>query len=131
MVNCGEVLFQCEISRPVYNSEEFRVYAAIVDKEKFPDIKHTKYGTVSIFGYIHELGKGILYEVIASEETNKNGIGYRVKNIRRNRPESSYDMQLFLAEILTPRQAYNLYDAYPDIRLLAKPSPQTQRIMVN
>ena len=54
-----EVLFKGRIIRPIYESEDYRVYAVEVDKTIYPDIKLTKYGRAVISGVIHELGYGI------------------------------------------------------------------------
>ncbi len=110
-----EVLFKGRIIRPIYESEDYRVYAVEVDKTIYPDIKLTKYGSAVISGEIHELGNGIEYEIKAVEQLTKNGWGYKVLNIRRNKPQSANDMYIFLQEILTINQAQTLYDAYPDI----------------
>ena len=110
-----EFQFKCRIVRCVFDSEDFKVYAADIDTEKYPNVKRTKYGTVSVCGEIHSLGLDQMYEVYAAEENGKNGYSYRVKNIKRDRPNSSLDMQIFLGEILTPKQAQTLWDVYPDI----------------
>ena len=77
-----EVLFKGRIVRPIYESEDYRVYAVDVNKNIYPDIKLTKYGNATISGEIHELGKGIEYEIKAVEQLTKNGWGYKVINIR-------------------------------------------------
>lgn len=110
-----EVLFKGRIVRSIYESEDYRVYAVDVNKDIYPDIKLTKYGNATISGEIHELGKEIEYEIKAVEQLTKNGWGYKVINIRRNKPQSVDDMYVFLQEILTLNQAQTLYDVYPDI----------------
>ena len=110
-----EVTFKGRIVRQTYNGGDYKIYALDVDKEKFPDIKHTKYSTVTIRGEIHDLGVGIEYEIKAIEENTKYGYGYKVLNIRRNKPNSASDMYIFLSEILTIQQAQTLYEVYPDI----------------
>ncbi len=115
MVESIEQVFKCTVARKIYSAEGFRVYAVEVDRDKYPKIKQTKYGTVSICGDIHELGIGVKYEAYATEENGKNGYSYRIRNIKREKPTTSNDMELFLLEILTHRQAQSLYAAYPDI----------------
>jgi exodeoxyribonuclease V alpha subunit len=110
-----EFEFQCRVVRCIYDTEDYRVYAVDVDKDKYNFIKFTKYGTAVISGNLHQLGEGILYSVKATEEITKNGYGYKVNNIKRDRPNTSLDMQLFLQEILTPMQADTLFKVYPDI----------------
>jgi exodeoxyribonuclease V alpha subunit len=107
--------FEGCIVRCVYDTEQYKAYAIDVDKEKYPFVKNTKYGNAIVSGNLHSLGEGINYKVEAVEELTKNGYGYKVVNIKRDRPNSLLDMQKFLAEILTPIQAKVLYDAYPDI----------------
>lgn len=110
-----EVKFKGRIVRCIYDTESYKAYAIDVDRNKYPEIKFTRYGNACINGDLHSLGEGIEYEVEAIEENGKNGYGYKVKNIKRNKPNSELDMQLFLSEILTPQQASTLYNAYPDI----------------
>ncbi len=113
--NEKEVLFKGKIVRPVFESEDYRVYAVDVDKNIYPDIKLTKYGNATIYGEIHELGREIEYEIKAVEQLTKNGWGYKILNIKRNKPTSIDDMYAFLQEILTFNQAKTLYEVYPDI----------------
>lgn len=113
--NNKEVLFKGRVVRSVYESEDYRVYAVDVDKDIYPDIKLTKYGNCTISGEIHGLGVGVEYEIKAIEQLTKNGWGYKVVNIKRNKPQTSSDMYLFLQEILTLKQAQTLYEVYPDI----------------
>ena len=91
------------------------MYAVDVDKSIYPDIKLTKYGNATIYGEIHELGREIEYEIKAVEQLTKNGWGYKILNIKRNKPTSIDDMYAFLQKILTFNQAKTLYEVYPDI----------------
>ena len=93
--NEKEVLFKGKIVRPVFESEDYRVYAVDVDKSIYPDIKLTKYGNATIYGEIHELGREIEYEIKAVEQLTKNGWGYKILNIKRNKPTSIDDMYAF------------------------------------
>ena len=90
--NNNEVKFKCIVEKCAYNSPNYKVYAVSVDKEKYPNIKHTKYSDVSINGDIHELGLQQSYEVTAVEQHTKYGYGYKVKNIRKDKPLSENDM---------------------------------------
>lgn len=110
-----EVTFRGRIVRQTYDGGDYKIYAVDVEKENYPDIKFTKYGNATIRGEIHDLGVGIEYEIKAIEENTKYGYGYKVLNIRRNKPTSSSDMYIFLSEILTIQQAQTLYEVYPDI----------------
>lgn len=110
-----ECKFSGRISRCIFNSESFKVYAVDVNASKYPDIKKNKYGNVSITGELPDLTIGIEYEIGGIETDSKNGVGYKVLNIKRDTPTTPEDMYLFLCEILTPNQANVLYDNYPDI----------------
>ena len=110
-----EYKFSCRVVRCTYDTPDFRIYAVNVDKNKYPDIKHNKYGNVTLLGDLHELTIGVDYEVISVEQTSKYGVNYKVLNIKRNIPTTQEDMLLFLQEILTPNQATTLWNVYPDI----------------
>lgn len=115
MVDEKVVEFKGRIVRQTYNGGDYKIYAVDVNRDLYPDIKFTKYGNATIRGEIHELGTGIEYEIKAIEENTKYGYGYKVLNIRRNKPQSATDMYVFLQEILTINQAETLYEVYPDI----------------
>nr|DAF74223.1 MAG TPA: ATP dependent DNA helicase [Bacteriophage sp.] len=110
-----EVKFKCSVVRKTYDGGDFKIYAVDVDKNKYPDIKLTKYGNVTLTGEIHELGVGSNYEVAAVEQLSKYGYGYKVTNIKRDRPTSAEETYIFLREILTENQADVLCEVYPDI----------------
>lgn len=114
-MNAKEVTFEGKVVNCIYNSESFKVYAVDVDKEKYPTIKLTKYGNATVSGNLHELGVGVKYNITAIEEKGKYGYGYKVVNIKRDKPSTTLDIKIFLSEILTHKQADILYDAYPDI----------------
>lgn len=108
--------FNCIIERCTYDSPDYKVYSAYVDKKQYPEIKHNeKYGNVTIFGNLHHLCETQSYEVTAVEELNKYGYGYKVVNIRMDQPKSEEDVYVFLQEILTFKQASELWKNYPDI----------------
>lgn len=108
--------FNCTIERCTYDSPDYKVYSAYVDKKQYPEIKHNeKYGNVTIFGNLHHLCETQSYEVTAVEELNKYGYGYKVVNIRMDQPKSEEDVYVFLQEILTFNQASELWKHYPDI----------------
>jgi exodeoxyribonuclease V alpha subunit len=111
----NEVVFKGTIIRNTYNSEDYKVYAIDVNRDKYPKIKFTKYGNAIISGEIHDLGIGQEYEIKAIEQHTKYGISYKVLNITREKPQSYSDMYIFLQEILTLQQAETLYNVYPSI----------------
>jgi len=110
-----EIKFIGTVVRCIYENDDFRIYALDVDKNIYPDIKFNKYKNVSVSGTLPKLSEGISYEVTAIEEQTKYGYGYKVENIRQNKLRDSYDMYLFLQEILTANQAEQLWQHYPDI----------------
>lgn len=110
-----EVKFKCYVVRKTYDGGEYKIYAVDVDKNKYPDIKFTKYGNVTLTGEMHELGVGSNYEVAAVEQLSKYGYGYKVTNIKRDRPTNAEETYVFLREILTENQADVLCKVYPDI----------------
>ena len=110
-----QVKFKCSVVRKTYDGGDFKIYAVDVDQNKYPDIKFTKYGNVTLTGELHELGVGSNYEVSAIEQLSKYGYGYKVTNIKRDRPTSVEETYVFLREILTENQANVLCNAYPDI----------------
>ena len=110
-----EVNFIGTVVRCIYQSDDYRIYALDVDKNKYPDIKRSKYNTVTACGELPELSDGLSYEIKAVEQQGKYGYSYKVSNIRQDVLRNSYDMYLFLQEILTPNQADQLWEHYPDI----------------
>lgn len=107
--------FKGTILKNIFKSDDFSVYAMNVDSFDFPDIKHNKYGNVSISGELYDLMYGVEYEIVAEQTTTKYGIGYKVINISRQKPTTIEDIKVFLEEILTPNQANTLIEHYPDI----------------
>lgn len=114
-MNEKEKKFMATIVRCVFDQPGFKVYAADVDKEKYPEIKRNKYKNVSLVGDLVGLNIDAEYEVTAIEQTSKFGTNYKVINIRRDAPLTPEGVQAFLCEILTERQAAELYNHYPDI----------------
>ena len=101
--------------RKVYDDEDYKIYGLDVSREEYPDIKRNKFKNVTLTGALPELSEGISYEITAIEEQTKYGYSYKVVNIRQNKLRDSYDMYLFLKEILTENQAIQLWEYYPDI----------------
>ena len=110
-----EVKFVGTMVRKIYDSEDFKIYAMDVDKATYPDIKFNKYKNTSITGELPELSEGMSYEITAVEQQTKYGYSYKVMNIRQDKLRNSYDMYLFLQEILTANQAEQLWQHYPNI----------------
>ena len=126
------ICFKGTVCKNLFTSENFKIYALKVDDEKYPDIKLSEqYGNCIIKGNLHELRIGINYEVTANLIKDKYGYSYNVLNIRRERPNTSLDVQIFLQELLTPKQAETLYNAYPNIvDLVINPEKNSPDIML-
>ncbi len=107
--------FQGIIDKCIYNTPDFKIYAVIVDKNKYPELKQSKYGNVSIIGELSDLVLGVEYEITAEEQINKYGTSYKVINLRRNVPTTAEETYIFLSEILTENQAKTLIENYPTI----------------
>ena len=111
----NEVKFVGTMVRKVYDDEDYKIYGLDVSREEYPDIKRNKFKNVTLTGALPELSEGISYEITAIEEQTKYGYSYKVVNIRQNKLRDSYDMYLFLKEILTENQTIQLWEYYPDI----------------
>ena len=111
----NEVKFVGTMVRKVYDGDDYKIYGLDVNREEYPDIKRNKFKNVTLTGALPELSEGISYEITAIEEQTKYGYSYKVVNIRQNKLRDSYDMYLFLKEILTENQAIQLWEYYPDI----------------
>lgn len=107
--------FKATAVKCVFNGDNFKVYGMEVNKAEYPLVKLNKFDNVSICGDIPILTTGVEYEITATEEQNKHGYTYRVKNIRRDIPKNGGDALTFLRKILTEGQADTLYSVYPDI----------------
>lgn len=99
----------------LYNSEDYKIYACTINGFTYPQIKASKYGTVTIKGDIQELNLDCEYIIKASEMKDKYGVSYQVVNIRSEKPVTLSNSRTFLQEILTYQQAETLLSIYPDI----------------
>lgn len=99
----------------LYNSEDYKIYACTINGFTYPQIKVSKYGTVTIKGDIQELNLDCEYIIKASEMKDKYGVSYQVVNIRSEKPVTLANSRTFLQEILTYQQAETLLSVYPDI----------------
>lgn len=99
----------------LYNSEDYKIYACTINGFTYPQIKVSKYGTVTIKGDIQELNLDCEYIIKASEMKDKYGVSYQVVNIRSEKPVTLSNSRTFLQEILTYQQAETLLSIYPDI----------------
>lgn len=109
------VEFVGRVVRQTYSSENYKMYAVDVDREKYPDIKFTIYGNAVIGGNLHSLTPESEYYIKAEEKNGKKGYKYEVLNIRKTDLRNEEDVYAFLQEILTFKQASTLYAKYPNI----------------
>ena len=94
------VSFSGEVIKEIWKSDAFKVYGVLVNTVKFPDIKQNNFGNVSISGDIQDLVIGATYDFVGVEQTTKNGIGYKLENVKRETPKGD-SILIFLKEILT------------------------------
>ena len=107
--------FKGVIDKCIYNTPDFKIYAVIVNKAEYPELKQNKYNNISIIGELSDLTIGVEYEITAEEQDNKYGTSYKVINIKRDLPTTTEGTYLFLSEILTENQAKVLVENYPTI----------------
>lgn len=112
--------FKGVIDKCIYNMPDFKIFAVIVDKAKYTELKQSRYGNISILGELPDLTVGVEYEITAEEQTNKYGTSYKVINLRRDLPITTEGTYLFLSEILTENQAKTLVENYPNIIQMVK-----------
>lgn len=110
-----QVEFVGRIVRLVFSSEDYKMYGVEIDRDKYPDIKLTIYGTATIAGNLHSLTPGAEYYIVATEKNGSKGYLYNVTNIRKTDLKSEGDVYTFLQEIITFNQASELYREYPNI----------------
>ena len=110
-----QVEFVGRVVRQTYSSENYKMYACDVDREKYPNIKFTLYGNAVIGGNLHSLTPGADYYIKAEEKSSSKGYKYEVQNIRKTDLKNENDVYIFLQEILTFNQASELYKHYPNI----------------
>ena len=109
------VEFIGRVIRQTYSSENYKMYAVDVDRDKYPDIKFTVYGNAIIGGNLHSLTCDAEYYIKAEEKNGAKGYKYEVQNIRKTDLKNENDVYIFLQEILTFNQASELYKNYPNI----------------
>lgn len=124
----NQIEFVGRVERQVYSSENYKMYSVSVDKEKYPDIKFTIYGTATIAGNLHSLTPGVEYLIKATEKNGNKGYMYSVINIRKTDLKTEGDVYEFLQEILTFRQASELYKYYPNIVELVMNGEADQKV---
>ena len=110
-----EYKFTGKVVRCIYDTENFRIYAFDVDKNKYPNIKHSKYKKVSVMGELPILSLNAEYTITATPKESQYGTSYKVINIKREKPTTTNEVYIFLSEFLTENQTSVLMKHYPDI----------------
>ena len=110
-----EYKFIGKVVRCIYDTENFRIYAFDVDKNKYPNIKHSKYKDVSVMGELPILSLNTEYTITAIPKESQYGTSYKVINIKREKPTTTNEVYIFLSEFLTENQTSVLMKHYPDI----------------
>ena len=128
MSNNKTVEFVGRIERQLYSSEDYKMYSVTVSRDKYPNIKFTIYGTATIGGNLHSLTPGVEYLIKATEKNGNKGYMYNVINIRKTDLKTEGDVYEFLQEILTFRQASQLYQHYPNIVELVMNGEADQKV---
>lgn len=109
----GDIIkFEAKIVKSIWNKSDFKVYAVSSDKK---EVKRNQYGNTTVSGDIPELTIGSKYQFIGIEQQTKYGVGYKVKNVKKEKPMDVKSSKIFLSEILTQKQADTLLNAYPNI----------------
>ena len=110
-----EYKFTGRVIRCIYDTENFRIYAFDVDKNKYPNIKHSRYKDVSVMGELPILSLNAEYIITATPKESQYGTSYKVINIKREKPTTANEVYIFLSEFLTENQTSVLMKHYPDI----------------
>ena len=103
------------VGEPFYENGDFKMYGFSVSDTEYPDIHHSKYGSVSVVGELPRLSIGTMYNVTAIEKFNSQyGYSYSVTNIQAEKPTDIFETQRFLEEILTYNQVSEITREYPN-----------------
>lgn len=115
-MNEKEFKFKAKVIKNRFNSDDFKIYVVDINTKIYKDIKSNKNKEFIIVGNTPNLIPNVEYDIIATEDINKNfGYQYKVKTIRRDKPTDYNSSKSFLEEILTQKQTEVLLEAYPDI----------------
>lgn len=108
--------FKAIVKKQRFKSDDYKIYVVDIDKHKFLNIEENKNNEYVIVGNLPTLIIGIEYDIKATIETNKSfGIQYKVKSIRRDKPNNLNSSKKFLLEIITELQTETLLSEYPNI----------------
>ena len=77
-MNKNKISFTGTVIREIYMSEDWKIYAVDVDREKYPLIKYTKYGDCSVCGDIQSLTPREKYNFTCVEQNTKYGYSYKI-----------------------------------------------------
>lgn len=127
-INNKSIEFVGRVINQIYSAEDFKMYACEVNREKYPNVKFGKFGNAVIAGNLHSLTPGVEYLIKATEKNSNRGYMYNVINIRKTDLKTEGDVYEFLQEILTFRQASELYKYYPNIVELVMNGESDQKV---
>ena len=103
------------VSEPFYENGDFKMYGFNVNDTEYPNVHHSKYGSVSVVGELPRLSIGTMYNVTSIEKYNSQyGYSYSVTNIQAEKPTDIFETQRFLEEILTYNQVSEITREYPN-----------------
>ena len=112
----NEVKFKATIIRNRFNSEDFKIYVADVNKQIYKDLKGNRNNEYILVGNTPNLIPDVEYDITAIPEINKKfGIQYKVTTVKRDKPTDYNSSKSFLDEILTKAQSEVLLSVYPNI----------------
>lgn len=125
------VKFDCTPIKCIYNTEDYKIYACNIDKNKYKTVKCNTYGNVTICGAMPELIVGVDYAVDTNEEKTKYGYSYKICSIKQNRALTEKGLRQFLLGCdLSEAQTEEVAREYPNIIELVK-NNQTNEIDVS
>jgi len=112
----NEVKFKATIIRNRFNSEDFKIYVADVNKQIYKDLKGNRNNEYILVGNTPNLIPDVEYDITAIPEINKKfGIQYKVKTVKRDKPTDYNSSKSFLDEVLNETQSEVLLSVYPNI----------------
>ena len=107
--------FKGTLSKVVYSSETFKIYAILINDDFGNKINLNKYGNVTVKGDLPVLEKGVTYKFLGEEKHDKFGSYFDIIKMESSKPKTLDEMYLFLSSIINQREADNLFKEYPNI----------------
>lgn len=110
-----EIIFNGKVTKNLYNSESFKIYAIKPDKDSLSKLKLNNYGNITIVGDMQNLDTEVTYKIIGVEEVGKYGIQYKISSVERNIPTSYDDSLNFLKSVISENLSKKILEVYPNI----------------